>query len=148
MKLRETLKKLFGGTNSMTMTAVKSNNYPQDVIDAMVSSYEESPNRETVNALAAQFGKTERSVIAKLSALGVYVAQPKPTKRPPQVRKADLVADIEAKLGVEFVSLNKAGFGDFRSCSKQYLNRPRVGRPLANQSTPLVSERSSSGSQT
>ena len=115
MKLRETLKKLFGGTNSMTMTAVKSNNYPQDVIDTMVSSYEESPNRETVNALAAKFGKTERSVIAKLSALGVYVAQPKPTKRPPQVRKADLVADIEAKLGVEFVSLNKAGFGDLQT---------------------------------
>ena len=96
----------------MTMTAVKSNNYPQDVIDAMVSSYEESPNRETVNALAAQFGKTERSVIAKLSALGVYVAQPKPTKRPPQVRKADLVAKIEAELNVEFQSLSKAGFGD------------------------------------
>ena len=115
MKLRETLKKLFGGTNSKTMTAVKSNNYPQDVIDTMVASYEESPNRETVNALAAQFGKTERSVIAKLSALGVYVAQPKPTKRPPQVRKADLVADIEAKLGVEFVSLNKAGFGDLQT---------------------------------
>ena len=53
----------------MTMTAVKSNNYPQDVIDTMVSSYEASPTRETVNSLAAQFGKTERSVIAKLLSL-------------------------------------------------------------------------------
>ncbi len=99
----------------MTMTANKSSNYPQEVINTMVSSYEESPTRETVNTLASKFGKTERSVIAKLSALGVYVAQPKPTKRPPQVRKADLVADIEAKLGVEFVSLNKAGFGDLET---------------------------------
>jgi len=96
------------------MIANKSNNYPQAVIDSMVSQYEANPTRETVNSLASEFGKTERSIIAKLSALGVYVAQAKPTKRPPQVRKADLVADIEAKLGVEFVSLNKAGFGDLQ----------------------------------
>ncbi len=97
------------------MIANKSNNYPQAVIDSMVSQYEAAPTRETVNSLASEFGKTERSVIAKLSALGVYVAQAKPTKRPPQVRKADLVADIEAKLGVQFVSLNKAGFGDLQT---------------------------------
>ena len=109
MKLRETLNKFFGRDSTMTMTANKSNNYPQDVIDSMVSAYEANPTR------TAEFNKTERSVIAKLSALGVYVAQPKPTKRPPQVRKADLVADIEAKLGVEFVSLNKAGFGDLQT---------------------------------
>jgi hypothetical protein len=115
MKLRETLNKFFGRDSTMTMTANKSNNYPQDVIDSMVSAYEANPTRTTVNELAAEFNKTERSVIAKLSALGVYVAQPKPTKRPPQVRKADLVADIEAKLGVEFVSLNKAGFGDLQT---------------------------------
>ena len=115
MKLRETLNKFFGRDSTMTMTANKSTNYPQDVIDSMVSAYEANPTRTTVNELAAKFNKTERSVIAKLSALGVYVAQPKPTKRPPQVRKADLVADIEAKLGVEFVSLNKAGFGDLQT---------------------------------
>ena len=97
------------------MIANKSNNYPQAVIDSMVSQYEAAPTRETVNSLASEFGKTERSVIAKLSALGIYVAQAKPTKRPPQVRKADLVADIEAKLGVQFVSLNKAGFGDLQT---------------------------------
>ena len=100
------------------MIANKSNNYPQEVIDTMVSSYEATPTRETVNALASEFGKTERSVIAKLSALGVYVAQAKPTKRPPQVRKSDLVADIEAKLGVQFVSLNKAGFEDLETLLK------------------------------
>ena len=96
----------------MTMTANKSANYPQEVIDSMVSAYEANPTRVTVNQLALDFDKTERSVIAKLSALGVYKAQPKPTKRPPQVRKADLVAQIEAQLNVEFVSLSKAGFGD------------------------------------
>tara|TARA_B100000287_G_scaffold183423_1_gene173488 strand:+ start:201 stop:569 length:369 start_codon:yes stop_codon:yes gene_type:complete len=113
MKLRATLNKFFGiGRPIMTMTANKSANYPQEVIDSMVSAYEANPTRVTVNQLALDFNKTERSVIAKLSALGVYKAQPKPTKRPPQVRKADLVAQIEAQLNVEFVSLNKAGFGD------------------------------------
>tara|TARA_B100000214_G_scaffold320638_1_gene255866 strand:- start:66 stop:434 length:369 start_codon:yes stop_codon:yes gene_type:complete len=113
MKLRATLNKLFfGRENTMTMTANKSSNYPQEVIDSMVSAYEANPTRATVNQLALDFDKTERSVIAKLSALGVYVAQAKPTKRPPQVRKADLVAKIEAELNVEFQSLSKAGFGD------------------------------------
>ena len=95
-----------------TMTATKSTNYPQSTIDAMVDAYTLNPVRETVNELAEEFGKTPRSVIAKLSALGVYVAAPKATKRPAQVRKADLVAFIEADLGIEFVSLNKAGFED------------------------------------
>ena len=113
MKLRATLNKFFGiGRPNMTMTANKSNNYPQEVIDSMVSAYEANPTRVTVNQLALDFNKTERYGIAKLSALGVYVAQAKPTKRPPQVRKADLVAQIEAQLNVEFASLNKAGFGD------------------------------------
>ena len=106
--------KFFGRNSTMTMTANKSSNYPQDVIDSMVSAYEANPTRTTVNQLALDFEKTERSVIAKLSALGVYVAQPKAAKRQPQVRKSDLVAEIEAALGVEFVSLNKAGFGDLQ----------------------------------
>lgn len=97
----------------MKATATQSTNYPQEVIDVIVSRYETTPTRDTVNELAVEFDKTERSIIAKLSALGVYVATVKATtKRPPQVRKADLVADIEAQLGVEFVSLSKAGFGD------------------------------------
>lgn len=96
----------------MTMTATQSSNYPQATIDAMVARYTETPVRETVNALAEEFNKTPRSVIAKLSALGVYVAQPKPTKRPAKVTKADLVSQIEGDLGIEFQSLNKAGFGD------------------------------------
>ena len=79
----------------------------------MVSRYEAEPTRATVDELADEFDKSARSVIAKLSALGVYVAAVnKPTKRPAQVRKADLVADIEKALGVEFVSLSKAGFAD------------------------------------
>ena len=94
----------------MKATATQSANYPQVVIDEMVSRYETEPTRATVDELAVEFAKSARSVIAKLSALGVYVAAVKATKRPAQVRKADLVVDIEKALGVEFVSLSKAGF--------------------------------------
>ena len=96
----------------MHATAVKSGNYPQDVIDTMVSEYTATPTRATVADLAGRFNKTERSVIAKLSSLEVYVAQAKPTKRPPQVRKADFVSQIESALEMELPSLSKAGFGD------------------------------------
>ena len=96
----------------MKATATQSANYPQVVIDEMVSRYEAEPTRATVDELAVEFDKSARSVIAKLSALGVYVAAVKATKRPAQVRKADLVARIEEDLGVEFVSLSKAGFAD------------------------------------
>ena len=96
----------------MKATATQSANYPQVVIDEMVSRYEAEPTRVTVDELAVEFDKSARSVIAKLSALGVYVAAVKATKRPAQVRKADLVVDIEKALGVEFVSLSKAGFAD------------------------------------
>jgi len=96
----------------MKATATQSANYPQVVIDEMVSRYETEPTRATVDELAVEFDKSARSVIAKLSALGVYVAAVKAAKRPAQVRKADLVASIEEDLGVEFVSLSKAGFQD------------------------------------
>ena len=96
----------------MKATATQSVNYPQVVIDEMVSRYEAEPTRATVDELAVEIDKSARSVIAKLAALGVYVAAVKAAKRPAQVRKADLVASIEEDLGVEFVSLSKAGFAD------------------------------------
>ena len=113
--LKSTTKQIQRKVSMSTMTATKSANYPQATIDAMVEQYTANPVRETVNSLAVEFEKTPRSVIAKLSALGVYVAAPKPTKRPAQVRKADLVASIEEDLGLEFVSLGKAGFADLQA---------------------------------
>ena len=47
----------------MKATATQSNNYPQVVIAEMVSRYEAAPTRVTVNELAAEFEKSERSVL-------------------------------------------------------------------------------------
>ena len=92
----------------MNATAVKSGNYPQDVIDTMVSEYTATPTRATVADLAGRFNKTERSVIAKLSALGVYQKAERVTKRgEPVVMKAELVAQVQNAIGRELPSLNK-----------------------------------------
>lgn len=90
-------------------------NYTQQQTEQMVSKYTANPTRETVNALAQQLGKNTRSVIAKLSREGVYVAQPRATKSgEPIVRKAELVAQIEAHFGIEMPTLVKASKVDLQ----------------------------------
>lgn len=90
-------------------------NYTEAMTDKMVAQYEANPTRETVEALAKELGKNTRSVIAKLSREGVYKAQPRTTKTgEPIVRKAELLAQIESTLGVEFPSLVKATKADLQ----------------------------------
>ena len=63
----------------------------------------------TVEQIAEQFGKTTRSIIAKLSREGVYVAKSKAagTKR---MTKADMIAKVEEALELDMVlsSMEKA----------------------------------------
>ena len=95
--------------------AEKAKNYTEDMVAEMTKLYEANPNRETVDLLAKKFGKTVRSIIAKLSREGVYIAQPRVTKSgEPVVRKAELVAQINAKLGEEFPTLVKASKVDLQ----------------------------------
>ena len=90
-------------------------NYTEAMTEKMVATYTANPNRETVEALAKELGKNTRSVIAKLSREGVYKAQPRVTKTgEPVVRKAELLAQIETALGVEFPSLVKASKADLQ----------------------------------
>jgi hypothetical protein len=75
----------------------------------MVSKYKANPTRATVDALANEFGKSVRSVIAKLSREGVYVAQQRQTKSgDPVVRKAQLVSMLEVHFETTLPSLVKA----------------------------------------
>ena len=81
----------------------------------MTEVYTANPNRETVDLLANKFGNSVRSIIAKLSREGVYVAQPRITKSgEPVVRKAELVAQINAHFGVDFPTLVKASKVDLQ----------------------------------
>jgi hypothetical protein len=98
------------------MTEVaRAKNYTDAMVEQMTAAYVENPTRETVEMLASDMGKTVRSIIAKLSREGVYVAQPKVTKTgEPVVRKAELVAQLNDMFGIEFPTLVKASKADLQ----------------------------------
>ena len=94
-------------------TMAQAKNYTDEMVTEMTKRYTESPTRETVDALAKDMGKTVRSIIAKLSREGVYVAQPRTTKSgEPVISKSELVAQINEHFGIELPTLVKAGKQD------------------------------------
>ena len=90
------------------MTAqAKPQNYTAEQTAQIVQAYQAG---ETVEAIATQVGKSVRSIVAKLSREGVYVAKTK-AGAGARVTKADLVARIAAATGAELevlASLEKA----------------------------------------
>ena len=105
--LTETTNTIFG-RKIMNVTAKSSANYTDADITIITDEYALEPTRETVDALAERLNKTPRSIIAKLSALGVYQKQVRVTKRgEPVVMKAELVAKVQNAIGRELPSLNK-----------------------------------------
>ena len=90
-------------------------NYTEQQTKEMVAKYEAAPTKDTVEAIAEQFGKNTRSVIAKLSREGVYKAQPRTTKSgEPVVLKQELVDSIQVHFGTELPSLVKASKADLQ----------------------------------
>ena len=73
------------------MTATKTPNYTAEMTKDVVEAYKAG---ETVEAIAERTGKTARSVVAKLSREGVYVAKTKARAEGAGVRKADLITEI------------------------------------------------------
>jgi len=97
----------------MTNVSTKAPNYTETQEARMREFYLEVPGRGSVDCLAEEFGKSPRSIIAKLSNMGIYVAPPRTTKAgKPIVKKEVLVAEIMTKLGVEAPSLVKANKQD------------------------------------
>lgn len=89
----------------------KTVNYTAEMVATIVARYKADPTRETVEALASEFEKQPRSIIAKLSAEGVYVKAPVAGKTKnglDVVKKEELVAKVTEALGVELPSLAKA----------------------------------------
>lgn len=100
----------------MTQTAIRPKNYTDEMVAEMHTLYEANPTRETVDTIATNFGKSVRSVIAKLSREGIYVAQPRVTKTgEPVVRKSELVAQIEDHFEIEVPTLVKASKTDLQA---------------------------------
>ena len=87
----------------------KAKNYTKEDEAKIVASYALDHSREGVLALADEMGKTARSIIAKLSSLGVYKKIERKTKTGNTViSKKDLVRIINAHFENEFSSLVKA----------------------------------------
>lgn len=82
-------------------------NYTAEQTAEVVEAYKAG---ESVEAIAASVGKSVRSIVAKLSREGVYTAKAA-VKAEARVTKADLIAKIAEKFGVEaskLESLEKA----------------------------------------
>lgn len=71
----------------------KAPNYTPEQTIAIVSAYVADSTPATVEALAQQFGKTVRSIIAKLSREGVYKPKEYVTKKGETPQKKDATAD-------------------------------------------------------
>lgn len=92
--------------------AEKIVNYTEEQTSELLVAWLDNPTRETVNAFALQFGKSVRSIVAKLSREGVYVKADKVTKAgEPVTRKDDLADQLAVACGLteaEAESLTKA----------------------------------------
>ena len=102
-------KNTYFGRNIMAV----AKNYTEEMVVSMTEQYNANPTRETVDSLAKEFGKTTRSIIAKLSREGIYKAQPRTTKTgEPVISKAQYVSAINSHFEVELPTLVKAGKQD------------------------------------
>ena len=94
----------------------KAPNYTDEMVATMYEKYTANPTRETVEELSQEFGKSTRSIIAKLCNMEIYVTPPRETKSgEPVVRKQDLVNEISKLMGVEAPSLIKANKRDLQN---------------------------------
>lgn len=101
------------------LTAGVSQNYSEEMIDRMTDAYNEAPVRATVDALADEFGKPVRSVISKLSALGIYQRPERVTKAgKPVVKKEVFVSQIQETLGATFPSMEKMTKADLENLAQ------------------------------
>jgi len=101
----------------MTAKTAKPANYTAEQTAKIVADYTANPAAETVTALAAEFGKSVRSIVAKLSREGVYKKKEYKTKTGEAVVKKDEHADaIGAILG-----LNENDADSLTKCNKAAL---------------------------
>ncbi len=91
--------------------AAKTVAYTPEQVARMTEAYVATPSAETVNTLAVEFGKTAKSVVAKLAQLGVYrkaekvAAEGKGTTKAEMARK---IAGEDQAFAADLEKLTKA----------------------------------------
>lgn len=84
------------------MKTEKIVNYTSEQTAEIIAAYIANPAKGTVEALAVQFGKTSRSIVAKLSREGVYKkAVYKAKNGATVIRKSEIVTEIAKAIGVD-----------------------------------------------
>ena len=84
------------------VAATKAITYTKAIEEDLYITYGENPTPETVKLLAEKHNKPERSIISKLSAMGIYrkkVYLSKGGAKP--VRKEDLITNISELLEID-----------------------------------------------
>lgn len=84
-----------------TEKTVKAPNYTAEMVARMTAEYTAAPSRETVEALASEFGKSVKQIVAKLVNLKIYQkASPTKgeTKAGDKVEHKDQTADFIGKV--------------------------------------------------
>jgi len=89
--------------------------YNQELTEKLKEAYLANPCRETIDILAAENGKSFRSIIAKLSSLGIYNKPQRLTKFGDTIlKKPDMVQEIESWLGISVPTLQETGKLDLK----------------------------------
>lgn len=94
-------------------TVAKTVNYTPEMTAEIVEAYKANPTKATVESLATKFGKTSRSVVAKLSREGAYVKATPVKNVEKRVTKAEQIEALARKMGVaseKLESLSNATF--------------------------------------
>ena len=89
------------------MTA-KTVTYTAEQTAAMVAAYAAAPTAETVATFAEKFGKSVKSIVAKLAREGVYKSAAKTKAASTSTRKDEIVLALELMMGVELKSFENA----------------------------------------
>ena len=81
------------------MATEKTVNYTEEMTKELVAAYVAAPTEVTVKTFAEKFGRTARSIVAKLAREGVYKAKAKETAGKRDMLKAEMVEKIADALG-------------------------------------------------
>jgi hypothetical protein len=83
--------------------------YDETTVEYITKEYLADPTRDTVNRLSVELEVSPRSVIGKLSKLGIYRASSyKPKYAAKVLSKDEIVAHLEHNLDVDLEGLSKA----------------------------------------
>ena len=120
--------------NKTTAATAKAPNYTPEQTAMLEREYiAGGKTEETVETLAIALGRTTRSVIAKLSRMGIYTKKERTSKNGDPVQKKDVTADaigaILRMTEAEIESLTKAN----KTALKKIFDALAMSKPLDGQ---------------